>query len=217
MTSRTAVPHSQIQALLAFGTATIHESQGQKGAVDGAIRPLDPGMRLAGPALTVKCRPGDNLTLHYALTKLEPGQVLVVDAEGFVEAGPWGDVMSCAAMERGAAGLMIDGSVRDSHTIIALGFPVFSRGISIKGTNKRQPGQVGVPVVFGGVLVRPGDIVVGDRDGVVVVLADEVADVIDACQAREEKEEKFRAQLRSGKTTVELLDLGPLLRSYGME
>jgi 4-hydroxy-4-methyl-2-oxoglutarate aldolase len=216
MTSK-AANSAQMEALLRFGTATIHEAQGQKGAVDGAIRPIDPGMRVAGPALTVKCRPGDNLALHYALTKLQPGQVLVVDAEGFVEAGPWGDVMSCAAMQRGTAGLMIDGSVRDSHTIIELGFPVFSRGISIKGTNKRQPGQVGVPVIFGGIVVRPGDVVVGDRDGVVVVLAEEVGDVIKACQTREDKEEKFREQLRGGKTTVELLDLGPLLRSYGMD
>ncbi|WP_213955946.1 MULTISPECIES: 4-carboxy-4-hydroxy-2-oxoadipate aldolase/oxaloacetate decarboxylase [unclassified Variovorax] len=216
MTSNGASP-SQLEALKRFGTATIHEAQGQKGAVDGAIRALDPGMRVAGPALTVKCRPGDNLALHYALTKLVPGQVLVVDAEGFVEAGPWGDVMSCAAMQRGAAGLMIDGSVRDSHTIVEMGFPVFSRGISIKGTNKRQPGQIGVPVVFGSIVVRPGDVVVGDRDGVVVVLAEEVAHVVDACQAREDKEEKFREQLRSGKTTVELLDLGPLLHSYGMD
>jgi len=205
-----------LQTLLRAGTATIHESQGQKGAVNGAIRPIDPGMRAIGPALTVKCRPGDNLALHYALTKIQPGQVLVVDAEGFTEAGPWGDVMSCAAMQAGAAGLFIDGSVRDSHTIARLGFPVFSRGISIKGTNKLQPGQVNVPIVFGGVVVRPGDIVAGDRDGVVVVLAEEAASAAAACDARESKEEAFREQLRAGKTTVELLGLRPLLESYGM-
>jgi len=142
--------------------------------------------------------------------------VLVVDAEGFTEAGPWGDVMSCAAMQAGAAGLFIDGSVRDSHTIARLGFPVFSRGISIKGTNKLQPGQVNVPIVFGGVVVRPGDIVAGDRDGVVVVLAEEAASAAAACDARESKEEAFREQLRAGKTTVELLGLRPLLESYGM-
>jgi 4-hydroxy-4-methyl-2-oxoglutarate aldolase len=205
-----------LQTLQRAGTATIHEAQGQKGAVNGAIRPIDPGMRAAGPALTVKCRPGDNLALHFALTKLQPGQVLVVDAEGFTEAGPWGDVMSCAAMQAGAAGLFIDGSVRDSHAITEMGFPVFSRGISIKGTNKLQPGQVNVPIVFGGVVVRPGDVVVGDRDGVVVVLAEEVASAAAACDARESKEEVFREQLRSGKTTVELLGLQTLLESYGM-
>jgi 4-hydroxy-4-methyl-2-oxoglutarate aldolase len=206
----------QCASLLRMGTATVHEAQGQKGAVDGAIRPLDPAMRLAGPALTVRCRPGDNLALHYALTKIQPGQVLVVDAEGFVEAGPWGDIMSEAAMLRGCAGLVIDGSVRDSQTIIDMGFPVFSRGISIKGTNKYQPGQVGVPVVLGGIVVRTGDIVVGDRDGLVVVLAEEVESAIQASQQREEKEQVSRAQLRAGKSTVELIGLEKLLRSYNM-
>lgn len=206
----------QCAALLRLGTATVHEAQGQKGAVNGAIRPLDPAMRLAGPALTVRCRPGDNLALHHALTKIQPGQVLVVDAEGFVEAGPWGDVMSEAAMLRGCAGLVIDGSVRDSQTIIDMGFPVFSRGISIKGTNKYQPGQIGVPVVLGGIVVRTGDIVVGDRDGLVVVLAEEVESAIRASQEREDKEHAFRAQLRAGKSTVELIGLDKLLRSYNM-
>lgn len=206
----------QCAALLRLGTATVHEAQGQKGAVDGAIRPLDPAMRVAGPALTVRCRPGDNLALHYALTKIQPGQVLVVDAEGFVEAGPWGDIMSEAAMLRGCAGLVIDGSVRDSQTIIDMGFPVFSRGISIKGTNKYQPGQVGVPVVLGGIVVRTGDIVVGDRDGLVVVLAEEVESAIRASQEREDKEHVSRAQLRAGKSTVELIGLDKLLRSYNM-
>lgn len=205
-----------LDGLKKAGSATIHEAQGQKGAVHGGIRPIDTAMRAAGPALTVKCRPGDNLALHYALTKLQPGQVLVVDAEGFTEAGPWGDVMSCAAMQAGATGLFIDGAVRDAQTITDLGFPVFSRGISIKGTNKYQPGQINVPIVFGGVVVRPGDIVVGDRDGVVVVLAEEAEEALAACTKREEKEEKFREQLRCGKTTVELIGLGPLLDSYGM-
>jgi 4-hydroxy-4-methyl-2-oxoglutarate aldolase len=124
--------------------------------------------------------------------------------------------MSEAAMLRGCAGLVIDGSVRDSQTIIDMGFPVFSRGISIKGTNKYQPGQVGVPVVLGGIVVRTGDIVVGDRDGLVVVLAEEVESAIQASQQREEKEQVSRAQLRAGKSTVELIGLEKLLRSYNM-
>ena len=211
------VTDDRIEALKQFGTATIHEAQGQKGAVDGAIRPLDPGMRLGGPALTVKCRPGDNLALHYALTKATPGQVMVVDAEGFVEGGPWGDVMTGAAQLAGLRGLAIDGSVRDSATIVALGFPVFSRGISIKGTNKCQPGQVGIPIVFGGAVVRPGDVVIGDRDGLVVVLAEEVDRVIDLCRQREDKEAEFRKALASGKTSIELLGLQGLLDRFGMK
>ena len=213
---RNDVLASKCAALQRFGTATVHEAQGQKGAVDGAIRPVDPAMRLAGPALTVRCRPGDNLVLHYALTKVQPGQVLVVDAEGFVEAGPWGDIMSAAAKLRGCAGLVIDGSVRDSQAIIDMGFPVFSRGLSIKGTNKYQPGQVGVPIVLGGIVVRTGDIVVGDRDGLVVVVAEELESAVAASEAREEKENKTREQLAGGTSTVELLGVQKLLDSFGM-
>lgn len=203
-------------ALLRFGTATVHEAQGQKGALASALKPIDPSMRLAGPALTVRCRPGDNLALHYALTKLQPGQVLVVDAEGFVEAGPWGDIMSMAAMQRGCAGLVIDGSVRDAQSIVDMGFPVFSRGLSIKGTNKCQPGQVGVPIVLGGVTIRTGDIIVGDRDGLVVVLAEEVDFAIRTSQEREDKEHATREKLRAGASTVEMLGVQKLLDSFGM-
>jgi 4-hydroxy-4-methyl-2-oxoglutarate aldolase len=140
----------------------------------------------------------------------------VVDAEGFVDAGPWGDVMTGAAQGRGLKGLVIDGSVRDSATIIGMGFPVFARGVCIKGTNKCQPGKVGIPIVLGGVQVRPGDIIVGDRDGLVLVLLEEVAEVIAACADREHKEAAFREQLASGKTTVELLGLQDRLKSFGM-
>lgn len=207
---------AQCAQLLKYGTATIHEAQGQKGAVDSALKPIDAAMRLAGPALTVRCRPGDNLALHHALTRVQPGQVIVCDAEGFTEAGPWGDIMSEAAMLRGAAGLVIDGSVRDAQTIVDMGFPVFSRGICIKGTNKFQPGTVGAPIVLGGVAIRTGDIIVGDRDGLVVVLAEDVEMAIRTSQAREDKEAATRAQLRAGKTTVELIGLADLLAQYGM-
>lgn len=207
---------AQCAELRQMGAATVHEAQGQKGAFDSGIKPIDPAMRVAGPALTVQCRPGDNLALHHALTKLQPGQVLVVDAEGFVEAGPWGDVMSTAAMQRGCAGLVIDGAVRDSQAITDMGFPVFSRGVSIKGTNKFQPGKVGVPVVVGGVVVRTGDVVVGDRDGLVVVLAEEVAFAVDASRQREEKEVVSRQKIASGTTTVEMLGLQDLLDRFGM-
>src|SRR5690606_18793986 len=151
--------------------ATVHEAQGQKGALSSAIKPLDPAMRLAGPALTVNCRPDDNLAIHYALTIARPGDVIVVDAKGFVEAGAWGDVMTLMARKKGVAGLVIDGSVRDANAIVEMGFPVFSRGISIKGTAKNQPGAVDVPIVCGGVGINPGDVVLGDRDGLVVIEA----------------------------------------------
>lgn len=206
----------QLETLKRLGTATIHEAQGQKGAIDGRIRPLDPSCRVAGPALTVDCRPSDNLAIHYALTKAKPGDVLVVDAKGFVEAGPWGDVLTLAAQKLGIAGLVINGSVRDASALIEMGFPTFSLGISIKGTNKNQPGRVNVPVTIGDVTINPGDIIVGDRDGLVVVDHREVTQVIAASEAREEKEAGFRVALKAGKSTVELLNLRETLEKFGM-
>lgn len=211
-----SITAAQLDQLKRLGTATIHEAQGQRGAVDPRIAPLDPSMRLAGPALTVDIRPGDNLMIHYALTKARPGDVLVVDAKAFVDAGPWGDVLTFAAQQIGIAGLVIDGAVRDASQIVEMGFPVFCRGLSIRGTNKHQPGKLNLPLILGGAAVRPGDIVVGDRDGLVVVAADEVPEVIAASAAREQKEAQMRARLAQGATMVELLGLRETLASLGL-
>jgi 4-hydroxy-4-methyl-2-oxoglutarate aldolase len=212
----TVVTREQLETLKRLGAATIHEAQGQKGAVASVLRPLDPSVRLAGPALTVDCRPCDNLIIHYALTKAKPGHVLVIDAKGFLEAGPWGDVLTVAAQKLGIAGLVIDGSVRDADTIIDMKFPVFCRGLSIKGTAKNQPGKVGVPIVLGGVDVRPDDIVIGDRDGLVVVAAEDVTEVIRLSEERQKKEDMVRQELENGKSTVELLGLSETLQKFGL-
>lgn len=212
----TSITAAQLDQLKRLGTATIHEAQGQRGAVDPRIAPLDPSMRLAGPALTVDIRPGDNLMIHYALTKARPGDVLVVDAKAFVDAGPWGDVLTFAAQQIGIAGLVIDGAVRDASQIVEMGFPVFCRGLSIRGTNKHQPGKLNLPLILGGVAVRPGDIVVGDRDGLVIVAAEEVPEVIAASAAREQKEAQMRERLAQGATMVELLGLRETLESLGL-
>ncbi len=212
----TSITAAQLDQLKRLGTATIHEAQGQRGAVDPRIAPLDPSMRLAGPALTVDIRPGDNLMIHYALTKARPGDVLVVDAKAFVDAGPWGDVLTFAAQQIGIAGLVIDGAVRDTSQIVEMGFPVFCRGLSIRGTNKHQPGKLNLPLVLGGAVVRPGDIVVGDRDGLVIVAAEEVPEVIAASAAREQKEAQMRERLAQGATMVELLGLRETLASLGL-
>lgn len=211
------VPSELLATLRELGTATLHEAQGQTGAVDPAIRPLDPGFRVAGPALTVDCRPSDNLVLHLALTKARRGDVLVVDAKAFVAAGPWGDVMTLAAQVAGIAGLVIDGSVRDSQSIIDMGFPVFSRGICIVGTNKNQPGTVGAPVSVGGVRVEAGDVIVGDRDGVVVIPHARAATVARLGREREAKEAALREQIRAGRTTIEVLGLADSMRRLGMQ
>ncbi len=211
------VSTSKLEALSRLGSATVYEAQGAIGALDSGMRPLDPASRLAGPALTVDTWPADNLMLHYALLKAEPGDVLVVDAKAFVEAGPWGDVLTAAAMKVGVAGLVINGAVRDAAMIVDSGFPVFCRGLSIKGTTKNQPGRVNVPVCIGGVVIHPGDIVVGDRDGVAIVAADSVDATLAAAETREAKENGFRAAINEGQMTVDLLGLRATLARLKLE
>lgn len=198
-------------------TATLHEALGKQGAMAFHIKPLYRGMKLCGPALTVAVPPGDNLMIHYAMTLARPGDVLVVDASGFTEAGPWGDIMTTAAMAQGIAGLVIDGCVRDAETLHELGFSVFARGTSMKGTTKEHPGDVNVPITCGSVHVSPGDIVVGDDDGVVVVPRAQAPSVLERARAREADEEAKRRELRAGKSTVELLGLADVLKSLGVE
>ena len=214
--NRGCVSADAIAMLRDLGTATIYEAQGAKGALDSGIKPIDPGMRLAGPALTVDTRPADNLMLHYALLKAKPGDVLVVDAKGFMEAGPWGDVMTQQALQIGLAGLVINGAVRDASSIVEMGFPVFCRGLSIKSTGKNQRGRVNVPVCIGDVQVNPGDIIVGDRDGMVVVAYGEVEAAIRNSLARIEKEKMFREKIKNGIKTAELLGLEETLRNFNL-
>jgi 4-hydroxy-4-methyl-2-oxoglutarate aldolase len=206
----------QIQQIRDLGAATVYEAQGAKGALDQGIKPIDASVRLAGPAYTVDCRPADNLMLHYAVQKAKPGDVLVVDCKGFMEAGPWGDVLTIQAMKRGIAGLVVNGCVRDANLIIDLAFPVFCRGLSIKGTGKNQPGKVNVPVLIGDVQINPGDIIVGDRDGIAVVPESEVSSAIAMSLAREAAEDQQRKSIQAGVSTVELLGLGETLKRFGL-
>ena len=194
--------------LAALGAATVYEANGQIGALDAGLKPLDPTSTLAGRAVTLDLAPADNWYVHLALLECGPGDVLVIDAKGFLEAGPWGDVLTAAAQERGVAGLVIDGAVRDSQDIIASGFPVFARGLSIKGTTKVVPGKINVPVTVGGVIIEPGDVIIGDADGLVSVPADQVHRALASSEARAEKEERFVQQIRTlGATTLDLLGL----------
>ncbi|TQC38263.1 RraA family protein, partial [Rhodococcus sp. WS4] len=133
----------QLTRLRTLGAATIYEAQGQRGSIDARIAPIDPSMKLAGPALTVDAGPGDNLMLHAALQHARPGDILVADAKGFADAGAWGDVLTAAALEVGIAGLIINGAVRDAEAITAMGFPVFAKGLSIRGTTKAYKGIIG--------------------------------------------------------------------------
>ncbi len=210
-------PQHLIEELSCFDTATVHEASGGKGALSNDIKPVDPKSRLCGPALTVASRPGDNLTLHKAIYVAEKGDVLVVSVGGFTEAGPWGEIMTVAAQVRGIAGLVIDGSIRDSIAIQALGFPAFSRGLCIKGTTKDSLGFINHPVVIGGVRVHPGDVVLGDADGVVVVSQKDLVEVLEKCKLRKEKEEKIKKELQIGKSTLELYGFDKILQAKGME
>ncbi|MCU4181833.1 4-carboxy-4-hydroxy-2-oxoadipate aldolase/oxaloacetate decarboxylase [Bosea sp. BH3] len=208
---------AQIEAFAKISAATAHEAFDRGGAVDSAIKPIYPGLRVLGAAFTLSSPPLDNLTLHAALKLAKPGDVLVCDATGFTEQGLFGDVMASCAVGRGIAGLVVDGGVRDASTIREIGFPVFSRSISVKGAVKENLGTLAKPIVLGGLTVNPGDLVIGDDDGVTIIPLAQVDAVLEASKAREEKEARFRAALLTGKTTWDMLDLGAVLRRKGVE
>lgn len=197
-------------------TATLHEAYGQKGAFNANIRPIRPEMKLCGPVVTVKARPGDNLFVHQAIYVSRPGDVLLVDTGSYVEGGFWGGIMTVAAIQQGLTGLVTDGSVRDTDEVAAMGFPVFSQGISIKGTTKDCLGTINHAIVFSGVRVNPGDLIVADSDGVVVVAREDVSDLLQKALQREEKEKRAVAEIRTGKTTLEIYGFDKKLEQLGL-
>ena len=187
-----------------YGTATIHEAAGQIGALPGFIKPISQNMKLCGTVFPLHCVARSNINLHEAIYLAKPGDVLVGSLEGMPQAGYWGDILTCAAQERGLKGLVLDGCVRDADDIDALGFSVFARGLNILGTGKERGGSIGEKIVIGDVEINAGDVIVGDRDGVVVIPAERVAEVIDASQAREDKEQEVRERLKSGESSLEI-------------
>lgn len=193
-----------IKELGRFSTATLHEALGRYGNLPAAIKPIAPTMKVCGPAYTVQTMPRDNVLLHRAYAYAQPGEVLVVHCSGFYEAGYWGDLMSLGAKTKGIAGLVIDGCVRDADDIEAMGFPVFSRGLCIRGTTNYGDGTLNEPVIIGDWVVNPGDIIVGDRDGVVVVPQGRIEEALEKSIAREEKEKNVRAELRKGLTSIQI-------------
>ena len=204
--------HEEIAAtLLELGSATLGESGGL--ATHRRMRPVWSGATLAAPAYPVRCTPGDNLGVHVGVTAAPRGSALLVDVGQVIDRGYWGEVLTTAAETAGLAGLVIDGGVRDVAALERHGFPVFSAAIALTGATKNQPGTVGAPVMVGGVRVSMGDWVVGDVDGVAIIPTDRVDEVIETGRAREEKERGFFAALKSGSTTVELLQLDASLVS----
>lgn len=202
--------------LAAIDTATIHEAQARLGALDAAIKPAWPAPRTAGRAFTARCHPGDNLAIHRAVAVAEPGDVLVVDAGGHL-AGYWGEVLAVAAQARGIAGLVIDGGCRDVEAVAELGFGMWARGISIAGCVKATPGWIGEPIACGGVVVRTGDFIVADGDGVVVVPAELVESTTSAAEARVTKERHMIERLRNGELTLDLFGLRDALARHGVD
>jgi 4-hydroxy-4-methyl-2-oxoglutarate aldolase len=195
------------EALIRLGTATLGEAWPQARIVEAPLCPLDPAMAMAGPALTVRCTPGDNLALHLAMDAARPGDVLVVDYGGSTASGPFGEIMALACQCRGIAGMLIDGSVRDSRQIAGLGFPVFARGLNIRGTVKVDAGEIGAPVTIGGVRIASGDVVCADADAVIVLAAADLPAALAAAEARALREARIMDRLRQGETTLAILGL----------
>lgn len=189
-----------------LGSATLYEACGQPCAVDPQIRSLWPGAVIAAPAYPLQCSPGDNLAIHIALERAPHGSVLVVDTGDFI-AGYWGEVLTVAAEAAGIVGLVINGGVRDVAAIAKRRFPVFTRGVSVHGTVKASAPAVGLPMVFGGVAVAAGDLVVADDDGVIIVPAAAVAGTLQAGEARAARESVMMSQLSQGATTLQLMGL----------
>ena len=195
-----------VTAARTLPTATLHEAGGKIGALPSIIKPIASSFRCCGPALTVHSPGGDNLWLHRALDIAQPGDVLVVHVSGAYDHGYWGEIMTTMAKARGLAGLVIDGCVRDGVLLEQIGFPVFARGLCIRGTGKDYgaTGWLNAPVLIGDVTVSAGDLVVGDADGVVVVPRLRAAEVVAKSQQRERDEAAILKRLEAGESTMQV-------------
>ncbi|MUZ75679.1 4-carboxy-4-hydroxy-2-oxoadipate aldolase/oxaloacetate decarboxylase [Agrobacterium vitis] len=205
----------EINAIAKFSPATLHEAQGRRGALSSRIKPVDYRMKLCGPAFTVKSAPRDNIMLQLAINYAQPGDIIVVSGGEYEEAGSFGDVLANACLAKGIGGLVTDTGVRDTLQLRDLGFPVFSLSVCIKGTVKETLTAVNDPIVISDELVYPGDIIVGDADGVVVVRRQEAMDVAALAQTREDAEAGYIAAYKAGKSVIEVSNLEPVLRAKG--
>ena len=210
-TNITRAGEDAVKALSAFGVSTVHEAMGRLGLMRPYIRPVYPGATLCGTAVTVLLQPGDNWMLHVAAEQLRPGDVVVAGCTTECEDGFFGELLATSLRAQGAAGLVIDGGCRDVAALQAMDFPVFSRAINSKGTVKATLGSVNIPVVCANALVTPGDVVIADVDGVVVVPAARAAEVAAAARKREENEEAKRGRFAAGELGLDIYNMrGPL-------
>jgi len=194
----------------------VSDAMGRCNSMAAEIKPVWPGAKLLGPALTVRTFPADNLMIHKAVTLAKPGDVIVVNAGGYKDTAVFGDLLGYSCKVHGIAGMVIDGSTRDAEGLQAVGFPVFARGVLPMGPFKDSPGSINVPISCGGLAVRPGDIILGDADGVIVIPQEEAADVLAKSQAAVAKEQQIRQRLKQGEYIYDMLKLGDILKELGV-
>jgi 4-hydroxy-4-methyl-2-oxoglutarate aldolase len=206
-----------VKKLGEYGVATVHEAQGRVGLMLPYMRPIYAEARIASPAVTVLCHPGDNLMFHAAIEVCKPGDALVVSTFSDSTDGFFGELLATSCRAHGIKGLVIHAGVRDVADLTAMQFPAFSRAISAQGTVKETPGYVNIDITCAGALVHPGDIIVADVDGVVVVPRQDAAEVVRACEARLAKEAKNRERLKAGELGLDMYGLREKLKNLGVD
>ena len=206
-----------VEALSHYGSATIHEAMGRVGLMQPYMRPAYAGAKLCGPAVTALLQPGDNWMLHVVAEQLTDGDVVVAACTTDSDAGFFGDLLATSFRARGGVGLVIDGGVRDTADLAEMDFPVFAKAIHARGTVKETLGSVNIPVTCAGAVVNPGDVVVGDADGVVVVPREKVAEVVEASKTRETKESGVRERLAAGELGLDVYGMRDKLAAKGLQ